>query len=275
MNTAFKILPTEKPLRPQHLLIELGWESVSFVYFSTEPYHVNGICVFHFPKNITSIELADELLAFFQVEQLSSYERTYVCYNFRECTLVPASLYKENMLGEMLNLVFPVNNRASNFAERAGDMDIVVAYRVDNRIESVMNQQFPQAESFHALSLLLPALKHHVDLFYCVVYQHSIRIILFKNGELQIAQFFDYSTPTDVAYHLLNVCTQHGLSPSEITLTLSGLIDKKSNLYDELYRYFMTIELSEQDGDLEIAQAITQYPEHFFSHLITLAKCVS
>ena len=275
MNTAFKILPTEKPSRPQHLLIELGWESVSLVYFSTEPYHVNGICVFHFPKNITAIDLADELLAFFQVEQLSSFERTYVCYNFKECTLVPASLYKENMLGEMLNLVFPVNNRASNFAEQVKDTDIVVAYRVDNRIESVINQKFPMLQSYHALSLLLTSLRHHADFFYCVVYQHSVRVILVKSGELQLAQFFDYSTPTDVAYHLLNVCTQHSISPSEVTLTLSGLIDKKSNLYDELYRYFMTINLSENDGDTEIAQAITQYPEHFFSHLIALAKCVS
>lgn len=256
-------------------MIELGWESVSFVYFSTDPFQVNGICVFQFPKNITAIDLADELLAFFQVEQLSSFERTYVCYNFRECTLVPASLYKENMLNEMLNLVFPGNNRASNFAEPVKDMDIIAAYRVDNRVESVINQQFPQAEFYHALSLLLPSLGRHSNLFYCVVYQYSIRVILFKDGQLQIAQFFDYSTPTDVAYHLLNVCTQHGLSPSEITLTLSGLIDKKSNLYDELYRYFMTIVLSEKDGDSEIAQAITQYPEHFFSHLISLAKCVS
>ncbi len=275
MNTAFKILPVEKPTRPHQLLIEIGWEHVSLLYFSKAPYQVNGLCVFQFSKNITAIDLADELQAFFQLEQLPAVENVYVCYDFKETTLLPAGMYKENMLAEILNVIFPVNNRASNFAELIKGLEIAVAYQVDNRIESVINQQFPSADLQHSLALRLPSLVATQDLFYCIVYQYSIRVILFKNGELQIAQLFDYATPTDVAYHLLNACTQHGISPEQVTLTLSGLIDKKSNLYDELYRYFMTIELSQNDADVEIAQAITQYPEHFFSHLISLGKCVS
>ena len=275
MKTAFKILPAEIPLRSQQLMIEIGWEGVSFVYFSPAPFQVNGLSVYQFDKNITAIDLAEELFAFLQVEQLPAFEKVHVCYNFRECLLVPSPLFKENLLAEMLNLVYPVNNRATNFSEPVDDMNLVIAYRVDNRVESVLQKQFPVSEAHHSLALQLRSLKADGDILYCNIYQHSIRVVLFKEQELQIAQFYDYSTPTDVAYHLLNLCSQHGVAPAEVTLMLSGFIDKKSNLYDELFRYFINIKLSEKNSQNEIAQAITQYPEHFFSHLITLAQCVS
>ena len=102
-----------------------------------------------------------------------------------------------------------------------------------------------------------------------------MKVVLFKGGEVQMVQIFEYTTPTDAAYQLLNICNQYDLSPKEIPLTVSGFIDKKSNLFDELYRYFLNIDLDKPDNGVAIATHISQYPVHFFSHLILLVKCVS
>ena len=275
MKTAFKILPEAGAETSLHLLIEIGWENISFVYYTKNPFKVAGLSIYSFEKNITPVELAEELTAFIGEEILPAYSDCTICYNFKQATLVPATYYKENMLRDILDCLYGENNVASYYTEAVIGMDSIVAYRVDTRVEAVLKQTFRNAEIHHSLSLQLQFLHTKADTVYCIVYQSSIKVILFKNQVVQIAQFFEYTTPADVAYVLLNVCTQHQVSTQECTVMLSGFIDKKSNLYDELYRYFLNIHLDDENDNTIVSQAISQYPAHFFSHLIQLAKCVS
>ena len=275
MKTAFKILPETEAETSLHLMIEIGWENISFVYYAKNPFKVQGLSIYSFEKNITAIELAEELTTFFGEEILPAYSDCYICYSFKQATLIPATYYKENMLTEILDCLYGKNNLASYYTEAVIGMDAIVAYRVDNRIEAALKQTFSTAELHHSLSLQLPFLHTKADTVYCIVYQSTIKVVLFKNHTLQIAQYFEYTSPADVAYALLNVCTQQQVSTQECTLILSGFIDKKSNLYDELYRYFLNIKLDDENDEALVSQAISQYPAHFFSHLILLAKCVS
>lgn len=275
MKTAFKILPEAGAENSLDLMIEIGWENISFVYYTKNPFKVEGLSIYSFEKNITAIDLAEELSVFFGEEILPSYSVSHICYNFKQATLMPVSYYKENMLTDILDCLYGKNNQASYYTEPVIGMDAIVAYRVDNRIETVLKQTFSNAAIQHALALQLPFLNTKVDTVYCIVYQSSIKVILLKNKTLQIAQYFEYTTPADVAYVLLNVCTQHQVSTQECKVILSGFIDKKSNLYDELYRYFLNIHLDDENDEAMVSQPISQYPSHFFSHLILLAKCVS
>jgi Protein of unknown function (DUF3822) len=273
LKTAFKILPVNTNVNSGELLIELGGESISFLYFSDHPLRVNALFIYHFEKNISSFDMANELDSFFQEEQLPGFTKCYLCYNFRECTLVPQALYREDLLPGILKCIFPENSCAAYYAEPVKGLDAAAAYQVDERVEAVIKKQFAPQNIHHSLALQLPLLHEQGDACYCIVYQHCIKVMLIKKGLLQIAQFFDYTTPSDVAYHLLNVCQQHDILPGEVELSLSGFIDKKSNLYDELHRYFLQIHM--QEGDREKSHAVELYPAHFFSHLISLALCVS
>lgn len=274
MKTAFKILPQLQQDGPYQLIVEVGWDVVSLVYFSREPLCLEALYVYHVEKDSSATQLAGELGEVLKSESLPEYSSCHICYNFKEFTLVPSYFFKEAKLSEMLSLLHGENNNSSNFAEKLIGMDTVLAHRVDKNVEAILTQLFPSASTHHALDLQLPVLKQ-ADGLYCTVYQHSIKVVLFKNGDLQIARFFEYSTPADVAYHLLNVSAQHEFSPESGRLLLSGFIDQKSNLYDELYRYFLNIEFDEGDKSVACAQAVSQYPVHFFSPLTLLASCVS
>lgn len=275
LKTAFKIQPIENTASGYHLLIEAGWEGISFVYYSKDPLKVEGLYIYHFEKNSTALEIADELSFFFKEENLPEYLSCSICYNFKECTLIPSSLYKEAALPQMLNLMFADNGEVNNYAEKLNALDAQVLYRVNRRIDEVIRNEFPAAEAHHSNFFQLPVLIPQKDSIYCIIYQNSIKVVLFKEAVLQMVQIFEYTTPSDVAYQLLNICNQHDLSPSEVTVTVSGFIDKKSNLYDELFRYFLNIELDNPASGVAIANHISQYPVHFFSHLILLVKCVS
>ena len=275
MKTAFKIQPPANPERHHDLLIEVGWESISFIYYLIDPLRIEGLHVYYFDKNITATQIADKLDSFFAEQNMPGYNNCTICYNYKECTIVPSLMYDNKMLSGTLDVLFANNSPVSDYAEPLKGMDAFALYRVDCKVEAVLKQQYINAKTQHSNSLTVPALQENNDALYCIIYQKSIKVILYKNADLQIVQYFDYTTPADVAYYLLHLCALHYISAVEINLKLSGFIDKKSNLYDELYRYFLNIQLDESAKDIEIASDINQYPLHFFSHLILLVKCVS
>ncbi len=101
---------------------------------------------------------------------------------------------------------------------------------------------------------------------------NDFEVIVAKGDQLLLAQTFLYSTPDDVIYYLLKSCQQFSLSPQEVKLFLSGLIEKQSALFKELYQYFINIEFQNPDWKI---YGHDKYPSHFFTSLNDLLRCES
>lgn len=274
MRTAFKIPPPSGNDEKFHLLIEAGYEGVSFVYYSKHPSTIQGLFIFHFDKEILADAQADELKHFLHSEELPAYSDCHICYNYKEFALVPEAMFEEAHSAPILDTLFSSNTNVSNHAIKVKSLEAMGIYRVNQDLEQILLSQYPAAKTHHAIAQQIPQLKGRKDLLYVVVYQHTLKAFLFKDDALQLVQFFEYNSPADVAYHLLNVCEQHQCSTQEMPLLLSGFVDKKSNLFDELYRYFLSIDMDEPVDHIVVSENISQYPAHFFSHLIMLVKCV-
>jgi hypothetical protein len=53
------------------------------------------------------------------------------------------------------------------------------------------------------------------------------------------------------------------------------MINDGSALYKEIYPYFLKIGFDNLPADIQVADGINELPNHLFSHLTTLATCVS
>jgi hypothetical protein len=95
-----------------------------------------------------------------------------------------------------------------------------------------------------------------------------------KEGKLHIAQTLYYSSPEDILYYLLKTCNQFSLSRDGIQLFISGLIEKESQLFRELYLNFLNITFREPTWKIP-AYGEKEYPTHFFTALNDLARCES
>jgi hypothetical protein len=275
LKTAFKILPTAPATLPQHLLIEIGQEGLSIIYYSIAPFQVEGWMNFHFDKNQPSSQMAaavDELL---EKESLPPLNSCHIFFNFKESTLVPRKFFREEEAAAMLDCLYGSQPTDAVFWEPLNSIDAVNIYRVDDQLYNLLNNKFLSAVFYHSHSILLPYLLRVQEELFCTVYQDSIRVVLSRGDKLQIVQYFEYNTPSDVAYHLLNVCGRHQVSPSEIRLNLTGFIERDSNLYEELYKYFLDIRLAELPDGVLLSGGVSEMPAHFFSHLIALGQCVS
>src|SRR5205814_6155262 len=96
-----------------------------------------------------------------------------------------------------------------------------------------------------------------------------------KGDSLLLAQIFSYTRSGDVLYWLLKICEQLSLSQAEVNVILSGLIDKQSAVFKELYQYFLNVEFAPVENDIRMSGDFEEYPVHFFSSLYKLASCVS
>ena len=96
-------------------------------------------------------------------------------------------------------------------------------------------------------------------------------VSLIKDGKHQLINSFNYRTAEDVTYTLLNICQQFEVE--NIDLEISGLLEKNSALYKEIYKYFQTIDLIFLPENKNYNEEITQHPSHYFSHIFALDSC--
>lgn len=264
-------LPTDIS-SPIFLLYEISNTCIFSVWFTKNPHKIVGVSYHELSKE------EDESEAFQQVhkENVGMTQqplKTYITYNFKEMLLVPKKHLNSGTLEAMLDLVFGNKESVIVTHEKMVDTEIEVVYSIPSSLEAYVTSQISGAEIFHTNSKLQSKSFEDPSLT-CVVYPDFIKVVLYKDHQIQLVQSFDYTTPEDAAYHVLNCCKQFNLAPSEVILSMSGLIVKESNLYQCIYNYVKGIEWNlpkENEIDIDINE---EMPIHFFSHLIHLVSCV-
>lgn len=276
MKSAFKILTQNESLSPQNLFVEIGYEGISFVITSKSPFAVQGILIFNFARDMAPKEIAEEVNKITSEEQvlMKEYETININYNFTESSLVPDKYFREEDAPLILTRLFG-DSPSEVFIDEIPDKLIRNIYRIDKKLIQTFNRIYPGSNYYHSTSIQLKTLSPEVSCLHCFVSHNRVKVILVKDNVIQLVQQFIYNTPADVAYHLLNTCAQHDLLPEDVDCRLCGMIDEKSNLYNELYKYFLYTSFQKLTPDIAVTEEILQYPPHFFSQLIFSAKCVS
>ena len=272
MKIAFKIEPSADEKVDSHLLVEVGDEDISFLIYSTSPFKIEGLYSLSLDKNSFPTHYVKELTNFIEQNRSldsNAFSSTNIFYNFSTSTLVPLAYFKEEEKEEILAQLFVADKMRSCFEESCRDSEIKNIYSVLTIVHDKLIQLFPSAKFAHSTSYQVT--KNNESVLHCIIYNASIKIIFFKEGQLQIVQYFDYTTPADVCYHLLNVAERFEVAPASIQLTLSGMIDVDSTLYKEVYKYFLHVNFATMH-DVEVAEGFEGLPSHFYHHLTALAN---
>jgi hypothetical protein len=274
LKIAFKIPPNVTDISAQNLLVEFSNDEISFLIYAHNPFAIQGFYEYQLEKNIVANEYVlaiKEIMADEPILQ-QAYVSVNVMYNFSTATLVPVAYFVDAEKENMLQLLFGKEDNSYCFQENVKNNDIKLVYRIPSKIYETVNDVFPKNSFAHASSLQLQA--NTDNALQCIVYHNFIKVILFKEGKLQIVQYFDYEMPIDVSYHLLNVCERFGVSPSSVQLLLSGMIDESSNLKDDIYKYFLNVSFANLPANTIVAENMSELPAHFYSNLTALALCV-
>lgn len=260
-----------------HLLVESGRYGMSFAWYRKNPLTIDGLAVYNFEASWSKTEIVEEMKKILLSDPVykGDYLTVTYCADFNESLLIPAEFHKIESGRKMLDLLYASGDESNFRSEEVTNRSLENMYAVDKDIASLLTEKFPHATTFHSTSLQLKPENPAGNQLHCIFHNGSLKVFLFHNGSIQLVQYFLYSTPADVAYHLLNCCEQYNIRCESVHLTISGMIDRNSGVFNELNKYFLHINFDTYKQNIQVAQRICHYPDHFFSHLTDLAACVS
>ena len=203
----------------------------------------------------------------------NTFYTVQVSYDFPESTLVPLMDYRQEESGSLLKTLYGINGTSAIVIETIPEWQLYNVYAVPVELRQWINRYFPTASYRHQSSLATRQInRENSNVNLLVDFRtDDFTVTSVRQDKLLLSQYYPYSTPGDVVYYLLKICQQFSLSQQEVQLRLSGLIDKQSALYKELYQYFIKIDF--RDASWNIPDS--EYPNHFFTSLNDLAQCVS
>lgn len=202
----------------------------------------------------------------------NSFYRVLIAYDYPQSILIPSAIYQPETAQLFLRTTHGVLAGSDIISELISAWQVYNTYAVPREQHKWINQRFPAARSWHQYSLAVKKINAVGNAGHLLVDFRTdyFTLLVAKDSKMILAQCFSYTTPGDVLYYLLKTCWQFSLSQKDVSLQLSGLVDKNSALFKELFQYFINLEFRGAGWDTG-----SEYPGHFFTSLNDLAQCAS
>jgi hypothetical protein len=205
----------------------------------------------------------------------SSFHEVQLCYDHPASLLVPFEYHNPDNAKTLLNTIYGSNTGSSVISEAVDEWKLYTVYAVPSDVQEWLSRIFPGYKYRHhysmAIKMMPPDSADHLLIDFT---PGEFSFIVLKENKILIAQTLTYTTPEDILYYLLKTCNQFSLSRGEVQLFISGMIEKESQLYRELYLYFLNVSFREPAWRMPFDDD-NEYPTHFFTSLNDLARCAS
>ncbi len=174
------------------------------------------------------------------------YRSVNVFYNNGQGVLVPDAIYNQDTGVQMLEMITGDLQTGILMQDHIPEMPAHHIYAVPSYLHEEITRLFPEAVFSHFHSGWIK--KRYIrgdqsDVMEVLFYPEMIIVALWKKNILHIIHSFHYDIPEDVSYHLLNITSQWEISPEDIVVSVSGLLETQSAMYMEILKYFLKVEL--------------------------------
>ncbi len=200
-----------------------------------------------------------------------------IVYNYPENCLVPEALQNTDVNRHWLDMAHGNLSKGLVITEKVPGWNLYNVFRLPVALDHLSRTKFQNALFQHQTSLWLAGFRKQPDREdqLSIIFQaKEIDVSVLVRGNLLLAQSYSFKHPSDVVYHLLNICRQLGLDPKKFPVFISGLIEFSSFMFHELAKYFTEIEADALSEKFLISKNFRTVPEHFFTPLLKMSRCV-
>ena len=203
------------------------------------------------------------------------YYQTAVAYDANESVQIPTAVYKYEDGQLHLDALHGKTIHTNTISENIPSLNLYNIYRLPVNLHSSISRKFLSGKFWHLYTVILKNLSSMQGGCIFIDFKtDEFSVVILKENKLLLCQTFAYTAPEDVLYYLLKSCQQLGLSQQQVQVFLSGLIEKDSGLYRELYKYFINLEFELLSNEIKLTAALTIHPQHYYSSISKLAACV-
>lgn len=189
---------------------------------------------------------------------------------------IPTELYAETSASSFKNFVqstWP----GSTLTNRMLDGTVQAICAVENSVTAPLKKMFPNAVVYsQSEALIESAVKASAasEGLKVVIQFNSgtFEMVLVSNGEFVFYNIFSFENADDFNYYLLLVKQQFELQPDTPVL-LAGEIEKYSELYRRIARYFQHIRFCDSTALVKHPDSFKLLPSHQFFSLLSMSLC--
>ncbi len=274
MKTFFEILPASYFPEDCSLTCEVSHEGISFTIKNMDDQKFVGVGVYHFDKTRpqAGFPIALQILFNSKAQFGGKFKKTTIVYSIQESVLIPFPLYRSDTSASAVDLLFGDNSFQSEYlTDIVTEAGYYNCFRIRRDMFEVISKQFPDAQHWHLYSGLLGGYSSAEPKMQVTFYTYKMVVSVFDKKKCLLLNSYPFQNAQDVSYYLLSIRKMLGLE--DIPLEVSGFIEQKSSLYNELYKYFLNITFQQLPSICEFTEEIIQFPSHYFSHLFRLDTC--
>ena len=203
------------------------------------------------------------------------YYQTAIAYDANESVQIPSVVYKYEDAQLHLDAIYGNDVHVHLVSENLPALNLYNIYRMPSNLHATISRKFLSGKFWHLYSVVLKNIPtQQTDSMFIDFKTDEFSLIILRESKLLLCQTFMYTTPDDVLYYLLKCCQHLNLSQKQTKIFLSGLIEKDSVLYRELYKYFIDLEFETLANDIKLAEELSAHPPHYYSSVSKLAACV-
>lgn len=274
MKRPFCIQPDSIHTNQASLYLEIDAHGLSYTIL--ENHQCLALVVYHFGHGHSDDTIAEYIHQVMTDQPVlhQKFDKVHIIYGYAPSVLVPNDFMPEANNEALIELVYGDNSERVTRSDNMYKRSLHNIYGVPGAVDQALNRYFPTAMYTHLFSLL-PDIEHsNENQLYCIFSAAQLKVLVLKEGRLQVMQTYNYKTSEDAAYHLLNLCNSFEIPAADTLVTLTGMIETSSGLYSELYKYFLRLELELLPEQYQYPDGIKEFPQHYFSHLFAIAACV-
>ncbi len=187
-------------------------------------------------------------------------------------TIVPELLFDESKKINFLEFN-QKNVQAFNIKhEPIFKKQAIIIYGIDVETENTLAFYFPKAIIKHSATSLVECWLNLIsqgEVLYCYVQPTTIQICFIKNGVLKFFNIYQYKTPEDFIYYLMNAVNQLSLDQDKINLIFNGEIVPDSAIYKLAFKYIRNIRFAQRQQWVHISDEMN-FPSHFYYNLFCI-----
>jgi len=274
LNLSFYIQPVKIDTTNADLYLDINARSLSYVIIDSNI--CLALAIYRFEPGSTDETIAQNIHQVIAEQPVlqQRFNKVHVIFGYNPFVLVPHQFMNGTDHHAMLELVYGESNERAIRTDFMYRHAIHIVYGIPKIIDNTVRRYFDLAQCTHLFSMLPDIVAQEGVHLHCIFNTGQVKVVLMKEGKLQLMQNYSYNTPEDAAFYLLHICKNFEVNVNTCKIHLSGMIDESSSLYAELYKYFLQIQLEPLPEQFQYPEEINQYPAHYFSHLFSIAACV-
>lgn len=245
----------------RRLIVEAGEQQVMALLWNSMTKAVDGIEIFSGIQNWDS----DFSYMLHQSQLLNLRDlQTEVFLNTERMIPVPSALFQRESSSAQLSVLFPPPTQITySGADVLFDSGMVICWEAPHPCVEILMGHFKMVRIQSLASLLVETItreekKDSGGLI--VIAPPWVWVLFYRSGELLNIQTVAMHHPENLSYHMLNLCKQWGVEPSETCWRVGGMLELNSPVWQATERFFEQVSVwNAQAGGGEV-------PGHFFAH---------